>query len=347
MSNKIYNDKNNPNKYFYIGCNSSGKMIKISNELINILKYTPNELDGKFIGILMSPFISYLYKRYFIPKYENCKYKYKKKIMITDILSKNKRPLIIYDKNNKPIYVYLYIDVNNFINTLDIVIHIIFEFVKEPLNNQIYTSETMLLNKTDDFKVSKNKIVIVSIDFKDSTKLLVSNGTVKMINIYKKFHNDVILLIKSKYYPYIYIHEIIGDCFIIVSNINWSYDVINFCASIIISFIFNLYNITKKYINIRIGISYGHLYCGYIDHNFRLFGIPINLASRLENVCVNNCVCCDENYFNKLLDEKLKNIEKLEYIKAFTELKGLGFTNYYNIFLELQNNIDIITNIFK
>ena len=345
MSNKIFNNKNNTNKYFYIGCNSSGMIVEISNELKTILKYTSDELNGKFIGILMSPLISYLYKQYLIPKYINCRYK-KKMITNTLLKNKNKRSLIIYDKNKRPIHVNLYIDVNNFINTLDTVFHIIFEFVKEP-SRIVYTSELMLLNKTDDFKLSKNKIVIVSIDFKDSTKLLVSGGTVNIINIYKHFHNDVILLIKSKYYPYIYIHEIIGDCFIIVSNINWSHDVINFCASIMISFIFNLYNLTKKYIEIRIGISYGHLYCGFIDHNFRLFGIPINLASRLENVCISNCLCCDENYLNKLLEEKLDNIEKLEYTKAYTELKGFGFINHNNVFLELKNNYDILNNIFK
>ncbi len=296
----------------------------------------------------MSPFISYLHKKILIPKYNNLGHIEKKLVKMTLKGIKYKRPLIVYDKNKNPIHVNLYLDVDNIINEKNNIEHIFsvyFEFIKIPENNIMYTPEINLKNKNNEFVLTKNKIVIVSIDFKDSTKFLVDIGTIKVIETYKQFHMDVIELIRSKYYPYIYIHEIIGDCFIIVSNIDWSFNMPKYCASLMISFIFDLYNITKKYIGIRIGLAYGHLYWGYMDHNLRFFGIPINLASRLENVCCNNSVCCDENFLNKLIGENL--FEKIVYTNQFAELKGFGLTNYHCISLESEINNNIINDIFN
>jgi class 3 adenylate cyclase len=113
------------------------------------------------------------------------------------------------------------------------------------------------------------------------------------------------------------------------------------------SFIFNLFNITKKYINIRIGVAYGHLHWGYIDHNLRLFGIPINLAARLENVCPNNSICCDENFITKLSEENICKMSDIEHTKLNSDLKGLGSTDYYCINLESEVNINVFNSCKK
>ena len=114
-----------------------------------------------------------------------------------------------------------------------------------------------------------------------------------------------------------------------------------YCASLMISFIFKLSNITKNYINIRIGIAYGHLQWGYFDHNLRIFGIPINMASRLENVCTDNSICCDENFLNKLTDENICDFDDIKYKKLNADLKGIGLTNYYSIYMEDEQNISV------
>lgn len=341
---KIYSDEIKSHHECIINCDSNGIVLEVSDRLARVLDYYPNELVGNFIGMIMSPFISFLHKKILIPKYKKLSVIERNTVNLVLSGFKYKRPLIIYTKNKKAIYVNLYIGVNDFINsnrTSGTTFIVTFDILPEPENSIVYTPELEITKRTGEFKSTVNKIVIVSIDFKDSTKLLVDNGNSIMIGLYKNFHNDVIDLIKSKYYPYIYIHEIVGDCFVIVSNIDWTHNMPKYCASLMVTFIYNLFNLTNKYISIRIGIAYGNLHWGYIDHNLRLFGIPMNMAARLENVCPDNSICCDENFFNKLGEENMCATNDIEYTNLSANLKGLGQTNYYCIQLDSKKNTNV------
>lgn len=360
---KIYIDINtqifNSNQLVII-CDKDGLIINISEKLLNLLNYKMIELKNKFIGVIMSPFLSFVHKTIIIPKYKSLNIIERKIIDIFISGTNYKRPMMIFDKNSNPINVNLSVRIFRTNDQSDFVFQINFEYINKTNNSVIYTREintaysayeqNSIIKLSSDnsnyynaaeFKITKNKIVVVSIDFRNSVEFLVSNGTMKTINIYKKFHNDVIILLKKNYYPYIYIHEIIGDCFIIVSNIDWSLNMPKFCASLIFSFLTELYMITNEYIETRIGVSYGNLHWGYIDNNLRLFGIPINLASRLESVCNPNSITCDDDFLNKLLEEKLFDTTKIIYTKTKSELKGLGEYNYNTIPINLKTNNDI------
>lgn len=341
-----------------IKCDKNGIIFDVSDYFLTISGYKIDELKNKFIGIIMSPFLSYIHSHFILPKYSKLNHIEKKSVDVFISGLEYKRPMIIFGKNKNILYVNISIKICTETNC-DFIVD--FELIKKLDNSLIYTHELKKNNQltakkkldnslmyvedssnlSTDFKLTQNKIVVVCIDFKNSTQFLVSKGPLETINCYKNFHKDVVRLLKKDYYPYIYIHEIIGDCFVIVSNIDWALTIPKFCTSIVMSFLMELYKITNHYIQIRIGVSYEKLYWGYIDNNLRLFGIPMNLASRLENICVQDSLLCDDNFLNKLIDEKLFDTTNIIYTRNKAELKGLGECNYNIIPFDSKNNLDI------
>jgi Adenylate and Guanylate cyclase catalytic domain len=171
-------------------------------------------------------------------------------------------------------------------------------------------------------------------------------GPEYMANLSKRFYNDVIQIIKTKYYPYIYIYEIVGDSFVFMINADWIYSVPFIPAIIGLKFSRDLINKTKTYVDIRTGIAYGKILYGKIGNNLRLFGQTMNMASRLENIAEIQNITVSTDFWNKLILELniLKSIDKLDLIdfkiKNMT-LKGFSSTDCVYINSQTINNLFI------
>jgi hypothetical protein len=336
----------------YIICDENLIIKDLSDEITYHLYYKREDLIGKFIGIIMNDLMSNLHKHIFLNKYNSSNI-VDKKILLNKISAHSlKRQVIIYDKYKNPQYVFLSINLkdnlfvidinynhlasNNNINlyTVDIYKDNYFKLYDNDIN--LYSLD---VNRTRSFKLTKNNIIIICIDFINSTDLLKRKGVKNTIDINVLFYSDIITLIKYKYYPYIYIHEILGDSYMLVLNIDWGYSILDFSASIAFNFINDLYDLTNDYIDIRVGISYGRIYYGYIDHNIRFFGEILNLASRLENKCEKKEILVCKNFYEKLKRENNFNdikfkIENL-HLKGFDEIICVRInldTFKYNLF---------------
>jgi hypothetical protein len=190
------------------------------------------------------------------------------------------------------------------------------------LENNLETLDNILINNpniTDDllkFQQSDQSVIIIIIDFIDSTNMLIKNGTNNFINICIKFNTDILSLIYN--YKIIKIYEIVGDSYIL--TINFPYIVkTKQPASMAINFCKELINVSKEYIHIRIGITYDKIYYGIINNHIRIFGESICLASRLENKAYINHIICCANINSQLIIENNKfkfNIKKI-YLKSF------------------------------
>lgn len=324
FSSQITTDSTCSNsKKMYIICDYNGYIIDISKTTLDNLFFERSELIGKSICILMNDLIAYLHKKSFFQKYNHpC-------ILTRNILHnklKLNRDVILYDKYKKPLYVTITVDTYDKFN---IIVTINSSSIMIDSNIYLYTHEITLKSKT--FFESNNDIIIISIDFMDSTHILLDKGITNMINIHNSFYEDVINLIKNFYYPYIYIHEILGDSYILVLNTDWTNNIPQYCATIAFDFVNRLYNLTRDYIQIRIGISYGKLYYGFIDNHFRFFGNIMNLACRLENKCQINEILVQKSYFEKLISELNKMNISILYTELLYDLKGFGEINCYSI----------------
>jgi hypothetical protein len=303
-------------EYNYIlHLNKLGNIIFISNELLILLEYTFDEINNKFIGKLTNDSMSLYLKKIF--SLNNKSY-----IEINLLLNNN---ITIYNKHNHNIiFIIDNIKINN-----------IFEFklisnlyINNKINNYLYLYIYKDFIPTNKF-IESNNIVIISIDIIESTLLLVDNIE-KYLCLYKKLHKNIIFLLKYKYYPYIYIHEILGDSYIFISNLEIINN-ISICASLCYNFIKDLNNLIKENINIRIGMIYGKIYYGLIDNAIRFFGENINKVNRLQSNCIKNNILVCSNFYEQIKYEI--NIFENDYIFKETSiyLKGLGYNKCYFI----------------
>jgi len=287
----------------------------INDNIYNHLLYNQDELIGLNINIL--------YTNLF-------------KIIFNNIKIENENNIIILlNKFN----IYNYYNVNLIYKKNNFIKYILYK--TDSINNiNLY----QYIKYNDTFINSSNKLVIICIDIINSTHILINKGIKNTININIKFYNDIKKLITTTYLNYIFIHEIIGDMVILILNNENTFNINKYCTSICLYFIYELVNISKKYINIRIGVSYDNLYFGYINNNLRLFGKGINLAARLENKCIINNIFICKNFYNKLKEENIFN--ELQINKIYIEFKGFNNDFYYNIDLLNDSNIFLLKQIF-
>ena len=309
---------------YTILCNNDGIIQYTSPLLLLKLGYNMETLNGKFIGILMNDFMYMLHEKYYIKMFKESSGKERNLIENKLKNFNHKRPLIIYDINTKAHHTHVSIIPSS--SNLQIT----FEFIKEDIND-FYILPNIV---TNEFKENKNDSIIIMTDFIQSTELLEEKGIVNLIHICSTFNEVITSLIRDKYFPYIYIHETVGDSFILIMNTEWTHNNERFCASLAINFLFELIQKTKHFIKIRTGIGYGRIHYGKIGNIFRFFGRPLHIAARLENKCNENKINICEKLYIKLKSEMdiLERHNVLDEITEKTEnLKGFGNKKYYSI----------------
>lgn len=315
-------DSTNTNSQMYIICDKNGIICDISQSVTQTLLYNENELIGNSVCILMNKLNAYLHNKCYFSRY------YQTSDLCNNAIQyklKQKRDTIIYNKYDRPLYVSITVEKYNDNFTIITIINKLFNIDN---NMYLYSHKTGLKNR--DFMESSNNIIIITLDFVNSTQILVNKGITNMINIQSFFYEDVINLLKNYFYPYIYIHEILGDSYVFVINAEWKNTITEYCTSIAFDFINRLYHTTKNYINFRTGITYGKIYYGIINHHFRFFGENINLSSRLCNICEIGKIVTDTSFYDKLLDESLIEITSDIIV---CRPKGFGIVNCYSIHL--------------
>ena len=278
-------------------CDTYGIIESVDDECRNVLGYNEDELEGQFLGTIMSPFLSFFHKHYLLPMYRSMSDEQKQvSHMYLSGKTVKGKPLIIYTKTKEPLCVHLNVLYQE--GFFRLVIHDIVHMN----SNQIYTSD---INPPElsKFVESKNDMVVIGIDMKESTAYLMEHGPSELIRIHIEFHEKIVSLIKSQYYPYLYIHEIMGDGFMLVMNIEWGYTLPRFCASMTYFFLTQLYKLTKDIIPFRAGVCYGKLHYGYLDNHLRFFGETIHRASRYESVCKPGSFTTDRAFYNKMISE--------------------------------------------
>ena len=305
-------------------CDTYGIIQSVTDECKTILGYKENELEGQFMGIIMSPFLSFFHKQYLLPMYRSMSEE-QKQVSHTYLSGKKveEKPLIIYTKSKDPLCVHL-----NVFHQDDGLFRLVIHDILYMNSNQIYTSD---INppEVSDFVESKNDMVVIGIDMKESTTYLMEHGPSELIRVHIAFHEKIVYLIKSKYYPYLYIHEIMGDGFLLVLNIEWSYQFPRFCASMTYCFLTDLYEITKDLIPFRAGVCYGKLHYGYLDTHLRFFGETIHRASRYESVCKPGSFTSDRIFYEKMVSEGM--IVSITHHIETVPLRGLGDQEIFHI----------------
>jgi len=274
---------------YIITCDKNGNIMNVTQALLDKLNYS--SLEGHFIGILMSDFMSMLHKKFFM-------YTFNESSGLENVHAK--RSLIIYDIDKVAHNVMASFE--HFDHNEESRFNITFEFINKEISYPVPKNANTV------FKLNLKKCVLIIIDFIKYTELLHDKGAIEMIKISKRFHDLINELIITKYYPMIYLHEV-GDSFVLVLNTDWTYNSEKFCASLAINFIYDLVQQSRDFVKIRTGVSYGNLHYGMFGSSFKLIGLPLNMATLLLNKCNENQINVSNLFYKKLASE-LKMLNK-------------------------------------
>ena len=314
-------------------CDEFGIIIEMDEPFAELLEYKPNELVGSFIGKIMSPFLSFFHETYLLPMYRSMN-KEERTHSHGYLASQQfqSKPMFVYKKSGVPICLHLSVhflcNTRFYMKVYDVV---------SLQSDMIYTSDIKPPEMTQ-FSESHMNMVVISIDMKDSTLYLVENGAEQMISIHKQFHQQIVTLLKTTYYPYMYLHEIMGDGFILVMNVEWTFNFERFCASMAYSFLNDLYKNTRLLLQFRAGVSYSKLHYGYIDKRLRFFGEGINLAARYESHASVTTFVTDLPFYEKLVSEGM--MKDINYRNDSVHCKGFGQRDVIHIQYEGTNHVN-------
>ena len=286
---------------YEIICNLNGYITEVSNDACSELLYEKEMLVGQFIGIIMSPFMSYLHSAILLPKYKNAS-KFQRNLMHIVLNGKTtKRPLLIYNCVEQPIFVNLSVSVFNDLggNTF---FKLLFTTVCDFKNMSVYLTTYLSPKLFTRFRQTTNSIIFANIEFSYSEP----NDEMKQIEIHQNFIDDVIGLIKHSFYPYLYIYETSNNGCVIVSNLCCTYNMPRYCASLIVCFLRNLHFTTAKYVSMKIGVSYDKARIGVLaDGQIRIFGNVYDNAIVLRNSCNTGDICCSRDFAHKFTLENM------------------------------------------
>lgn len=307
---------------YEIICDANGMIITATDDVFELLLYDRNILLNQFIGTIMSPFMEYIHRTILFPRYQSAT-PLQKNIMHVFLLGKtSKRPLIIYNVNRHPISVEISvkpISGGNFSLKLNVV---------NDNNISMYLqNSTNLSTIPSTFKQSKDKIITITLDFKNQSKYLTDYGPLKVIELHTKFRDDLIEILKRNYYPYIYIYEMTNDSCVLILNASWTFNITRYSASLAVCFLNELYHTTRPYVSVRAGVTYDSLYYGTLDGHLRFFGVPFDLSSKYRNQCDENEICVDDNFTRKLVNEKVFSKEDLNLYSRTFYIDGLQHRN--------------------
>ncbi len=307
-------------------CDTNGIIKDVNSNTLDILLYEKHILIDKFIGFIMSPFMSHIHEHILLPKYNSANMLQKNIIHIFLSGKTMKRPLIIYDLYRKPIYVELTVKLN-----AESMFVLEFKEVSDIGNLSIYIDKIDMPNET--FKLTQGNVVTISLQFRNSSRYITDHGVLKTIELHQKFHNDVLHIIRRDFYPYISVYEFNNNTITLLLNLDGNHRMPRYCGSLALCFLHNLYYSTAPYVTLQCGVTYDALYHGNIDNRLRFFGVAFDLAAKFKDQCDENEICCSDDFIRKVSCEGVYTKDELGLYSRTFYIDGLRHqnSNFINI----------------
>ena len=312
-------------------CDTNFIIQSYDDNTCDLLKCDNKVLCNKCITTLMSSFIAELHEQYF-DKLRNASVEERKRYAFHIARSMtNASTFVVYDMDKKPILCTIKVSLSDNLSSV-----VCIEKQKDNL-----TSIPMIFNRSvknfhDPFKAETyDNVVCVMMDISNSTNFTNQNHPIRTAKMYY----DVYSIVKYhvlQYYPYIYIHELLGDSIFLIVNAPFMVKNKYSCSSSKIAIDISLQlqkeiDVLLKTIEreekmyLRVGITQGSIAVGMFDgRNLRVFGSAINLSQRLETLC-------DEGSIYVSHDITIESKQDYDVIHHISDIKGFGTMKYLSI----------------
>ena len=188
-------------------------------------------------------------------------------------------------------------------------------------DSSVYLMSSLNAKMFSNFRETKNSIILANIEFRNRELL----SDMEQVERYRQIHQTLVDVIKSNFYPYIYIYELNNQACVLVSNLCCSYNMPRYCASMMICCLYNIWNdVAKHKTDLAIGVSYGKCQIGALANgDIRIFGSTYNesIECRQRATPTLNCICVHE-FVYKLSVERFYQIPLFEKLMSIQASEG-------------------------
>ena len=112
-----------------------------------------------------------------------------------------------------------------------------FEVISDFKNLSVHLTSALDVKLFDKFRQTRNNIVFAYIEYNNYAKITTGHAETIEIEIRKIFSENIIKLIKSDFYPYLYIYEMTNSGCCVVSNLDATFNMPRFCTSLMMCFV--------------------------------------------------------------------------------------------------------------
>mmetsp|Transcript_39399 Transcript_39399/g.75484 ORF Transcript_39399/g.75484 Transcript_39399/m.75484 type:complete len:423 (-) Transcript_39399:115-1383(-) len=327
---------------FHVECDENFNISGCDFEACKALKAHEKSLVGRSITSLMSPMIAKFHDRYFrtlrtCPPEKFDAYR----VQIERTMTKANH-FVVYDCERNAMMCEVQVALYD--NLSSMVTFTVRSGEGCPMVDSVPRNYLPYINRDPGLYVNNyDDVTCIMMDLANSTAFCVNNSPRNTASVYYDVHRiakEVVLEV----YPFVYIHELIGDAVFLV--VNASFMVKNperpaFLAMHVATTIQQQLEemLVKKYnstMRVRAGIACGSVCAGVIDgRSFRMFGSTVHLAQRLESLCPIGSVCIDEATRHMLSlqspDDDFKAVLDGLIEDCNSHIKGFGTMDYFAV----------------
>ena len=312
-------------------CDSNFVIRSYDDKTCDLLKCDNKALCDKCITTVMSSFIANLHQQYFDTLRNASTEERKKYAFLIARSMTNASTFVVYDMDKKPILCTIKVSLSDDLSSV-----VCIEKQKDNLTSIPIIFNRSVKNINDPFRAETyDNVVCVMMDISNSTTFTNQNDPIETAKMFYNVYNIVKCHV-LQYYPYIYIHELLGDSIFLIVNAPFMVKNTRRCSSskIAIDVALQLQKEidlllktieSEKKMYLRVGIAQGSIAVGMFDgRNLRVFGSAINLSQRLETLCDEGTIYVSHDI---IIESKLE----YDVIHHMSDIKGFGTMKYLSI----------------
>eukprot|EP00241_Pyramimonas_parkeae_P001888 CAMPEP_0114244256 /NCGR_PEP_ID=MMETSP0058-20121206/11239_1 /TAXON_ID=36894 /ORGANISM="Pyramimonas parkeae, CCMP726" /LENGTH=483 /DNA_ID=CAMNT_0001357177 /DNA_START=355 /DNA_END=1806 /DNA_ORIENTATION=- len=327
---------------FHLQVDCSFIITGCDEEACRALKCQKEQLVGQPIVVLMSPMIAKMHDEYFARVRDASREELGPLRRRLERSMSKANHFVVYDFHRQPFMCEL--QVSLFQDLSSIVTLTTRRGQQCPMVESVPRCYLRYINEEPGLYVNDyDDVTCIMMDLANSTNFCVANSARDTAAVYFDVHKIAKRLVLDVY-PYVYIHELIGDAVFLV--VNASFMVTNLAkpgmlamhvATSIQAQVDAM--LKERYgdsMYMRAGVASGSVCAGVIDgRSFRMFGSTVHLSQRLEAMCPKGHVALDEAVCSMLrcqatTDGMRKRIDEVV-ADRHAMVKGFGPTDYYTV----------------
>jgi len=307
-------------------CDAHFAITRVQPELSQLLKYKPGALIGKSVLVLMPEVVSDAHAAVF-RRLKEAEGPLKASLVAGH--TSRCREATLLDSEGCPLSCRLFVTIHADLSSKLV--------IKRP-GGKIAASVPrgfgrFLHQAPKSHLVDCQEVACIMTDVANTTRFAASQPPRVMAELLHKVYVTADTVVQREAYPYVYIHEAVGDSLLLLCNADFMAHYPGRTAAMAIYVAAKVQKAVDEMLAgfaggghgmyLRIGIALGPLCAGVVDgRNFRVFGSTIHLSQRLESICPRARVACCQKFTSRLLEEVSQQDVDLE--TASVDLKGFG-----------------------